>query len=432
MAVLEDRVSAKPGRMLIKPEDGAEFYATLEMADEPVTPGNKINRQNVIDTLLPMSESGGVGTVIFSTVQNPDERWLPCDGREIKAVENPELYAVLPEVPLQAASVREVKVVDTTATIAGAVRYVNGYYITQYQQSLWYTDDLDKEWTEVANVFNSADAVLKEIIFAGGYWVALAYDRSSNYGISICYAEALDGPWTKAYSRYTSGNFSPMALEYVDGTFYAVFSYYNTLYVLTATEPSSWAQVTQINTSGGYGHRIQYSHKRGRWEMLFGGDSNTSMVYLWHSSNLVDWELTGSITTAATSNVWNAVLGIDEEYWNLSRYNGLYRISWDASKCENLVLSDDGYVFCDGSSEMVLADSCYARQGKDEEFVKNAAKPFSGTPGYGNDGPLACGGFAVAGSNGVIYFFDELYLHYLPSITPPDANGVTNAYIKVK
>lgn len=60
MAVLEDRVSAKPGRMLIKPEDGSEFYATLEMADEPVTPGNKINRQNVIDTAKKaILQSGG-------------------------------------------------------------------------------------------------------------------------------------------------------------------------------------------------------------------------------------------------------------------------------------------------------------------------------------------------------------------------------------
>ena len=53
MAVLIDRVPGKPGRVLVTPEDGGEaFYATLELADEPVVAGNKVNRQNVIDTII--------------------------------------------------------------------------------------------------------------------------------------------------------------------------------------------------------------------------------------------------------------------------------------------------------------------------------------------------------------------------------------------
>lgn len=435
MAVLEDRVSARPGRMLIKPEDGAEFYATLEMADEPRAPGNKLNRQNVIDTLLPISENGGVGTVILSTVQNPDGRWLPCDGREIKAAESPELFAVLPERPLSAVSVREVKVANVTRSTCGAVRYVNGYYITQLRESLWYTDDLSKEWTEVANVFNSSEASLKEIIFAGGYWVALADDRYSNPGISICYAEFLDGPWEKGWYSAYSGAWNPVALEYIAGTFYAVYGVGNQLNVVSATDPGSWTSIKDINIYV-TPHRVQYSYKRGRWELLAGGDSSNSAVYLWHSSNLIDWELTGSIGIAETSNFCDAVLGIDEEYWNLTRYDDLYRISWDAGEYEALGYggaSGVGYVCCDGAGEMWLARGhCYARQSKDEDFVEVDAAPFSGVPGYGNDVPLACGGFAVAGSNGVIYFFDGIYLHYLPSITVPDAKGLTNAYIKAK
>ncbi len=52
MAILEDRVPGKPGRVLVTPENGGEaFYATLELADEPVVAGNKVNKQNVIDTI---------------------------------------------------------------------------------------------------------------------------------------------------------------------------------------------------------------------------------------------------------------------------------------------------------------------------------------------------------------------------------------------
>lgn len=61
MAVLEDRVPGKPGRVLVTPEDGgAAFYATLELADEPVVTGNKVNRQNVIDTIIDALEVGTI------------------------------------------------------------------------------------------------------------------------------------------------------------------------------------------------------------------------------------------------------------------------------------------------------------------------------------------------------------------------------------
>lgn len=50
MAILIDRISEKPGRRKITPENGAPYYATIEMADEPVVTGTPVNRKNVIDT----------------------------------------------------------------------------------------------------------------------------------------------------------------------------------------------------------------------------------------------------------------------------------------------------------------------------------------------------------------------------------------------
>jgi hypothetical protein len=41
---LKDRVSTKPGRVLIKPESGAEYYAVLTRADEPSQEGTPLNK----------------------------------------------------------------------------------------------------------------------------------------------------------------------------------------------------------------------------------------------------------------------------------------------------------------------------------------------------------------------------------------------------
>lgn len=46
---MEDRLSNKPGRILITPEDGsAPFYATITRADEPLQEGNALNKANLL------------------------------------------------------------------------------------------------------------------------------------------------------------------------------------------------------------------------------------------------------------------------------------------------------------------------------------------------------------------------------------------------
>lgn len=43
-----DRVSANPGRVLITPESGEPYYATLTRADEPAEPGTPLNKENLL------------------------------------------------------------------------------------------------------------------------------------------------------------------------------------------------------------------------------------------------------------------------------------------------------------------------------------------------------------------------------------------------
>ena len=76
MAVLQDRVPQKPGRVLITPEDPEQppFYATVSLADDPITPGEVVNRQNVIDTI---DQVYADKIVMGSYVGNDtDDRWI--------------------------------------------------------------------------------------------------------------------------------------------------------------------------------------------------------------------------------------------------------------------------------------------------------------------------------------------------------------------
>ena len=46
---MKDRVSAKPGRVKLTPEDGSPaFYATMERADNPVEEGTPLNKANLL------------------------------------------------------------------------------------------------------------------------------------------------------------------------------------------------------------------------------------------------------------------------------------------------------------------------------------------------------------------------------------------------
>lgn len=443
MAVLEDRVSAKPGRMLIKPEDGAEFYATLEMADEPVTPGNKINRQNVIDTLLPMSESGGVGTVIFSTVQNPDERWLPCDGREIKAAENPELYAVLPEVPIQSKSV---KFLDTVGLYTiNRVKYLNGYYIamgtvSKSTSGFAYSESLEGPWQIVTGA-------CEDIIYAKGYWVRLAS------GVPY-YATAPDGDWTKCTGTNSSGR----QLIFHNDYFYDI----DTNYIYRAAFPADewesrvkWSDVVESGNHPSLGPIISYNESYKRWEKIFykilGNKSEgyKQTCQIAHSLDLENWTLGVSYTWDAelyksyTNAGVRAYLGVDGSYWVVGMY-------FDSTSSPTLEIYEDGTVNsitdvqldsgCSifGKGEIAKTGSSIklcVRSGAGEAFIETDIK----IPGYNlsNEQPVneqIILGLSSTSTSSVddLCVFDAPYLHYLPSITVPDANGVTNAYIKAK
>ena len=54
---MKDRISSHPGRVLITPETGDPFYATLSMADGPVEEGTPLNKE----TFLPDDVASALG-----------------------------------------------------------------------------------------------------------------------------------------------------------------------------------------------------------------------------------------------------------------------------------------------------------------------------------------------------------------------------------
>lgn len=451
MAVLEDRVSAKPGRMLVKPEGGAEFYAQLEMADEPVAPGNKLNRQNVIDTLLPVSENGGVGTVVWTAAQNVDDRWLECDGSEVLAAEHAELAEVLPEVPLRPAGVQKITVPYNGGNmLVYGMKYVNGYYIALSGGCIAYSKTLDGEWQFVTvGVDNNWD-----IIYAGGYWVLYTGEGggSKDYGY-IYYATELDGPWTLGASLAKKES-NVGRLFYQNGQYIAIVDKADNsqTVIYAATNVSSWSASGSVSGSV---IGLAYSQKRKRWEMAL--KSNTAVLWIAYSTDLINWTVSEQYYTfttdipeigaASSKRVHAAYLGIDEEYWNVvlsvSGVSGIaaayvsflpdctfVRAQCLDTLCYTAVYTGDGEMLCN------LHDTYY-RHTADGDFVKNELalvmpNNFS-LLNVMENGQLFIGCASSSSSSGCsAYLLHGICLKYRPEITVPDATGVTKAYIKAK
>lgn len=290
---LIDRVPGDPGRMRIVPEGGTAFYAKVELADNPVKAGNKVSRRNVIDTLLPESEDGGVGTVVLSVLGNPDERWLLCDGADMTESSYELLKGHLDERPIQAASldIRELKGADGTVIDMDviAVRYVNGFYVavgtngdssSSIMGCIAYSRDM-KIWTKVDVAESTGyNGEVQDIVYGGGYYVAgaIAYTkRDSDYRVTdVYYATDLGGPWTKVRLHDTS-YLAKIKVRYLNGRFVVLnwkipagnTAYYTGVtrsYTATSDDIASWTAASWGNTSCSC-MDVLYDAENGRYEL---------------------------------------------------------------------------------------------------------------------------------------------------------------------
>lgn len=60
----ENRISAKPNRYLVTPENGVPYYVALERADDPIVEGTALNAE-ILNQLVRLAENG----VLAATVE---------------------------------------------------------------------------------------------------------------------------------------------------------------------------------------------------------------------------------------------------------------------------------------------------------------------------------------------------------------------------
>lgn len=465
MAELKDRVSASPGRRLIKPEaDGMpDFYATIEMADEPTEPGNRINRQNVIDTLVPESDNGGVGTVIFTAISEPDDRWLPCDGRDIEAAADcAELRSLLTALPVQEQSM-SVYAVDGLASVFN-IKYINDCYVacgrTAAGAAVARADDVDGPWTAVQITTDNEESVC-DVAYGNGCWVAVIMRANgSNVSYEVWHSTALDGTWAQDYTDAGSSiNGTLRQVVFFNGSFYVFGG--NVAYK-TAAPANGWSS-SGFSLWEGTAGAVLYNPTRGRWELAAFSSSGSTGNYTWYlrlyaSANLLTWTAVGSVQTAATGkeNIvapGGCYLGVGNTYLNVFWPNGedgrkIYGLNGSGIQIVPMDESASGgdYVragICDGGGEMLFKSSSYSdvqdvcfRQSAAGEFVckKNMAVPGKvTTANYSGAQAAPLGGRVVLPASGNnLLVFSGTYCHYLPKIDPPDENSQVKAYIKKK
>lgn len=458
MAELIDRVPGDPGRVKITPEGDEAYHAYMELADSPLVEGTKVSKQNVLDTVYPLSDNSAVGTVV-QTVAVPDDRWLACDGSEVYQDDTPELYGVLADRPIRPQSVAQYPTPGLSRL--QKVKFLNGCYVacgmnaSSKKAAIAYTDSPAKACTLVT-LSGTGDSThncwVTDIEYGGGYYVAVVYDY---YGGSrhcrIYYATALDGTWTVAS---TGSSLLPADIHaqviYHGGKFFVFCSAgaADKPYMYSATVPTSWTTARMSVTGVICG--IVYSKSRGRWETaVYSTASGSAGIQLYTSTTLTSWTARGSrhALTSSNSNALSPIgsyLGVGEQYLNvlLGAYGATYyRCAFSSTGAMTAYPAASGEVYyggiCDGTSELIAgSDADYYRQTADGDFtaVTEDAERLPLAHDWGGTvwEPQGGGVFLPPYADGGLLVMPSLYRRYRPLIAPPDSTGQVKAYIKAK
>lgn len=285
MAELVDRVPDKPGRMLITPEDGSPpYYAVVTLADEPVVPGTVVNKQNVLDTVYPLSDNSAVGVIVQTVQPAPDDRWQLCDGAEVSAAAYPELYNQLPLLPVQARSVQTISLDNAPNMRVVNVKYCNGYYVAcGYDTStgaglVAYTTDPAGVWqvVQLTSGYTSYASIIWDITYADGYYVAVGrkFASSSQKQDSpyVFYTADLAAGWQSIKLPASVSYIANMTICYAAGKFaVACGRSYGAL-------GTSQAAICYADTSDGV------------WSYYQTGDSSVDLPGVWYSAGRKRYE----------------------------------------------------------------------------------------------------------------------------------------------
>lgn len=277
---MQDRVSIYPGRVKLTPVSGRADTYDMERADSPTQEGTPLNKASFlkdttaelygkdasavpdeifseIHSRLSALDVFELGDVLTSSRRNLGDKWLLCNGAQLKRTEYPVIENLA--LPYALASITASKV-----TIGNIVEH-DGLLATAgfYNETIFiYTAAApDGPWSENSftdvgwGKFNSV-----RIAYGNGLWVVFA-TSSSGSSQYVAYATTPTGTWTKLAAAQNM-KFTVSSLAYGGGVWVAAGQDGdNHPSVLTTTDPTalnpSWAAATgtwvqkQVSTAVG-------------------------------------------------------------------------------------------------------------------------------------------------------------------------------------
>lgn len=219
---MQDRVSASPGRVLITPESGEAYYATIERADNPTVEGTPLNKASLLtdatasdygisanatpnDALQALKTNHRpwrVGDILDTVRTDLGSKWLLCNGSYIESSDYPELYSVLPKVSS----------ISKTAGLTSITCcfHANGYWViggknSSNKPAIAYTSDTIKEtWSVRTLSLSGSDSSgsVCGISYADGKWAIFGGSNTTAY---IWHATVITGSFTVITWKDNSG-----------------------------------------------------------------------------------------------------------------------------------------------------------------------------------------------------------------------------------
>lgn len=246
MAVLINRVPRpdKANRKKITFEDdGKVRFATVEYADDPIEPGNAVNKQNVIDTAKLMHE---VGDIVSTMRADLDNKWLLTNGANFDSLAYPDLAALLGNKPdadwelhsslsglfkavygngywvgvngtntlyYTANTPNGIWLTKTMPEAVSNIAYGNGYWVVASATKIYYATDPTGTWTlNSGTTFSSA---ISKVVYGNGYWVV----GTGNTAPNLYYRQT--NP-TSAFTAIAHDLYRVSDITYANGTWAAV------------------------------------------------------------------------------------------------------------------------------------------------------------------------------------------------------------------
>lgn len=301
--------SGQAGRVLITPESSVQmpFYATIEMADNPIDPGTPINKATLLQDMTASQYGLGsdavpddvfakiepqlpqIGDIKMTARTSLGDKWLLCNGGEISQSVYPELYTLLSE------------------------------------------GGITKPWkeTKVWSAFDGPPQGEASIVYGSGYYV-MTCGNSENDTVRIYYSQSAAGPWTLAQEISGGGSSTCIRrVRYINSTFVAAGEYNNYPHIWYASNPAgAWTDITLSGSTSGGALDIIYDGSQYVIPVCEGIDNEN---YLYYSSVLNEsW------------SVYTMQLGSYDELTGLAFGNGYYvAIINNSNGADEIVYSED-------------------------------------------------------------------------------------------